>query len=196
MLGAGLVAQGGWLLGAGRGARSLRPARGTMCVCGLHEHPRTRMSPSPALQGIGAYGFDPLLSPPPARRAGGCLPASSNATGQMVCAFWGAQPFNLSFCTDQPTIPWCVRWGVPGGAAGAAGSGRRSPAACLLGAAARVDSCAAAAKSPALLASLLARQPAGRPAPTRGSPSPPPCRFDCSVPWPWPETALMPPGPP
>ena len=64
-------------------------------------------SPLPVrrLQGGAAYGFDALFTPT-ARPPGGCLPAASNATGQMVCAFWSAQPFHLSFCSNTSWIPW------------------------------------------------------------------------------------------
>jgi hypothetical protein len=55
------------------------------------------------VQGVGAYGMDPLFKP---ARTGGCLPVASNSTGQMVCAFWAADPFNLRFCSDTPWIPW------------------------------------------------------------------------------------------
>lgn len=57
------------------------------------------------MQGGAAYGFDALFKPN-TRTTGGCLPVSSNSTGQMTCAFWAAQPFHLSFCSNTSWIPW------------------------------------------------------------------------------------------
>ncbi|KAI3431470.1 hypothetical protein D9Q98_004522 [Chlorella vulgaris] len=57
------------------------------------------------VQGAGSYGFDPFFSPA-GNSTGGCLNVTSPATGQMTCAFWAEQPFNLSFCSESNWIPW------------------------------------------------------------------------------------------
>lgn len=55
------------------------------------------------VQGVGAYGLDPFFKSTQ-RPPGGCLPVSSNQTGQMVCAFWAADPFALKFCSGGHSI--------------------------------------------------------------------------------------------
>lgn len=64
------------------------------------------------LQGAGAYGFDPIFSSTHPEGMG-CLTVPSPATGQMTCAFWSDQPFNISFCSNTSYIPWCgLGWAV------------------------------------------------------------------------------------
>lgn len=99
------------MLGSRGHARS-SPATRCGCSCCAPLHCRVRpvqpllWEPRPTCpQGAGAYGFDPLFSKTKPEGMG-CLTVPSPATGQMTCAFWSDQPFNISFCSNTSYIPW------------------------------------------------------------------------------------------
>ncbi|PSC71850.1 hypothetical protein C2E20_4784 [Micractinium conductrix] len=67
------------------------------------------------VQGGAAYGFDPMFEATGVNGTG-CISVSSPPTGQMTCAFWSAQPFDIGFCSNSSWIPWydCnVTWPWP-----------------------------------------------------------------------------------